>query len=435
MEHKQQLELAQVLKLSPTLLQSMGILQMTTLELADYLQDLALENPVMEETPGARETAWDAFASRVPWLAGERIASGGPAVGEPGRRDREPESLAFFLAEQLDRQGLDQPLLAVCRYLVDLLDDHGRLDPEDLADLTQAGVPEALLEEGVAALQSLDPAGVGARSAGESLALQLKRQPGDHRVALAICEKGLDLLAREQYGALARRLGVPRKQVEAAAQAIRALDPNPVGAWAVQGEIEYLRPDAWVAEIDGTLQVFVNQWDLRPPAAGDPDAVPHRLGGGPRGLFPGEDFGAGAFAGAGAGGDLGPASLYGEPHAGTQGPAVPPGGLSPGLVLWPGGGGGALSPRGPGPHCPAGGGGGFPMSLQRPGIDGTPPGGGHPRGPANGGQVPPGTGTAAVLPEETVKKHPRQQRCRGCFGRGAGGNGSILPPETFLMGE
>ena len=199
MEHKQQLELAQVLKLSPTLLQSMGILQMTTLELADYLQDLALENPVMEETPGARETAWDAFASRVPWLAGERIASGGPAVGEPGRRDREPESLAFFLAEQLDRQGLDQPLLAVCRYLVDLLDDHGRLDPEDLADLTRAGVPEALLEEGVAALQSLDPAGVGARSAGESLALQLKRQPGDHRVALAICEKGLDLLAREPW--------------------------------------------------------------------------------------------------------------------------------------------------------------------------------------------------------------------------------------------
>lgn len=262
MEHKQQLELAQVLKLSPTLLQSMGILQMTTLELEEYLQDLALENPVMEETPGARETAWDAFASRVPWLAGERIASGGPAVGEPGRRDREPESLAFFLAEQLDRQGLDQPLLAVCRYLVDLLDDHGRLDPGDLADLTQAGVPEALLEEGVAALQSLDPAGVGARSAGESLALQLKRQPGDHRVALAICEKGLDLLAREQYGALARRLGVPRKQVEAAAQAIRALDPNPVGAWAVQGETEYLRPDAWVAEIDGTLQVFVNQWDL-----------------------------------------------------------------------------------------------------------------------------------------------------------------------------
>ena len=175
MEHKQQLELAQVLKLSPTLLQSMGILQMTTLELEEYLQDLALENPVMEETPGARETAWDAFASRVPWLAGERIASGGPAVGEPGRRDREPESLAFFLAEQLDRQGLDQPLLAVCRYLVDLLDDHGRLDPGDLADLTQAGVPEALLEEGVAALQSLDPAGVGARSAGESLALQLKR--------------------------------------------------------------------------------------------------------------------------------------------------------------------------------------------------------------------------------------------------------------------
>ena len=139
--------------------------------------------------------------------------------------------------------------------------------------------------------------------------------------------------------------------------------------------------------------------------------------------FSGEDLGAGASAGAGAGGDLGPASLYGEPHAGTQGPAVPPGGLSPGLVLWPGGGGGLSPPRGPGPHCPAGGGGGFPMSLQRPGIDGTPPGGGHPRGPANGGQVPPGTGAAAAyLPEE---KHPGSNAAGGVLGEG-------VPPLGFV---
>ena len=252
MEHKRQLELAQVLKLSPTLLQSMGILQMTTLELADYLQDLALENPVMEETPGPGRPLGTPLPARCPgWPGRDGLRRAGG--GEPGRRDREPESLAFFLAEQLDRKGLDQPLLAVCRYLVDLLDDHGRLDPEDLADLTQAGVPEALLEEGLPPCSPWTRRGWGLGGAGESLALQLKRRPGDHRVALAICEKGLDLLAREQYGALARRLGCPGHP---------GTGPQPRGGVGGQGETEYLRPDAWVAEIDGTLQIFVNQWDL-----------------------------------------------------------------------------------------------------------------------------------------------------------------------------
>ncbi len=124
-----------------------------------------MENPVMEETPGARETAWGRLCQPGA-LAGRGSGDGLRRACWWGTRprDREPESLAFFLVEQLDRQGLEQPLLAVCRYLVDLLDDHGLLDPEDLADLTWAGVPEALLEEGVAALQSLDPAGVGARA-------------------------------------------------------------------------------------------------------------------------------------------------------------------------------------------------------------------------------------------------------------------------------
>lgn len=54
MELTQGMELAQVLKLSPGLLQSMEMLQMNTLELGAYLKELALENPVLEEAePGA----------------------------------------------------------------------------------------------------------------------------------------------------------------------------------------------------------------------------------------------------------------------------------------------------------------------------------------------------------------------------------------------
>lgn len=94
MDPTQTLELAQALKLSPTLLQSMNILQMTTLELSAYLKDLALENPVLEEQEGG--TSWEEFAHQVSWLADQPGPSGGEAVGEPGRIDQETSSLSFL---------------------------------------------------------------------------------------------------------------------------------------------------------------------------------------------------------------------------------------------------------------------------------------------------------------------------------------------------
>ena len=77
MELTQGMELAQVLKLSPGLLQSMEMLQMNTLELGAYLKELALENPVLEEAePGQGQDTWEAFASQVPWL-GDTVFAGG----------------------------------------------------------------------------------------------------------------------------------------------------------------------------------------------------------------------------------------------------------------------------------------------------------------------------------------------------------------------
>lgn len=238
MDPTQTLELAQALKLSPTLLQSMNILQMTTLELSAYLKDLALENPVLEEQEGG--TSWEEFAHQVSWLADQPGPSGGEAVGEPGRIDQETGFLSFLLEEQLDRLKLDQKILAVCRYLVGLLDDRGWLDPA------------------VKTLQSLDPAGIGARNLGECLTLQLDRLPGDAPVARAICAGHLDQLGREAYAAIARELGVSLPQVREAANVIRALDPAPGREEEFSQPVEYVRPDAWVAVIDGELRVFTN---------------------------------------------------------------------------------------------------------------------------------------------------------------------------------
>ena len=111
-------------------------------------------------------------------------------------------------------------------------------------------------------LQSLDPAGLAARSLSECLALQLRRLPGEQELALRLCDH-LNLLARGSYSVLAGKLGCSEAQVKKAAQQIQTLDPNPVGDLAPAPPATlYIRPDAWVAEVEGRLQVFVNHWDL-----------------------------------------------------------------------------------------------------------------------------------------------------------------------------
>lgn len=190
---------------------------------------------------GQGQDTWEAFASQVPWLGDTPWTGQTAQEGDWGRGESPTESLAFLLEEQLARRGLSPELLAVCRYLAGLLDDDGRLDPEDLAGLRTAGVPAELLERGVEVLQSLEPAGVGARSLEECLLLQLRRLPGEHTVAQAICQGHLEELSKEHYGALARRLGVTQRQVEAAAREIRALSPSPVGEGAEPSAVPFIR--------------------------------------------------------------------------------------------------------------------------------------------------------------------------------------------------
>lgn len=262
MAFDQQLFLAQTLKLSPTLLQSMHILQMNTQDLSDYLNDMALENPAMEYDEGPKQPSWAEFTSRIPWLADTHAPGTHAEISaDIGSVSDHTDSLELFLQDQLSRLALTSPLLALCQYLAADLDEHGRLDPSTLAELTKAGVPEDLLAQAVSTLQSLDPPGIAARSLSECLILQLERLPGKHTLAIQLCDH-LDLVAKERYALLAKELSCTKNEILEAIHCIQSLNPNPLIDLPVSEPIQYVRPDAWVAEIDGQLQVFVNQWDL-----------------------------------------------------------------------------------------------------------------------------------------------------------------------------
>ena len=257
MEHQLRLEQ----RLTPQLMQSMEVLQMNSQELLEYVNRAAEENPMLErEEAAVLRSEYEKLRSRVSWLDSHAAASG--EQPETGREDWELESLGAFLRDQLARRHLTKPLMALCEYITRLVDEDGYLQPEDLESLQELNIPQEMTDSALAEVQSLEPAGVAARDLSECLTLQLQRQGIKDPLVLAIVKKYLPQLGRKQYGAIARALGVGEKEVREAEKCIAALEPRPGREFQTREETVYIRPDIFVAELDGTYQVVLNEYYL-----------------------------------------------------------------------------------------------------------------------------------------------------------------------------
>ena len=151
-------ELRQQLKLSPQLLQSMEILQMNSQELLEYLGRLTEENPLLEpeDAPSLRD-AYEELRQKASWIDGgvygATFAHAENAPPERGAADRNLESLAAFLRDQLERRRLPKPLLALSKYIAEMVDEDGYLDDADLEGLRELKIPEPLIRQALDTVQ------------------------------------------------------------------------------------------------------------------------------------------------------------------------------------------------------------------------------------------------------------------------------------------
>ena len=260
-------ELRQELKLTPQLLQSMEVLQMNSQELLDYLNKMSEENPLLEqEDISSLQGAYEELRRKVSWLdagptGGDFLREDG-SLPERGAADRETESLAAFLRDQLDRRQLPKPLLALSRYLTELLDEDGWLSQEDLDGLAELNIPQPLIRQALDTVQSLDPAGVGARDLPECLLLQLDRRGGVSPAVRELVTRFLPELSRKHYGPISRELGLSVEEIQAAEKLIAGLAPHPGQAFQPEEPTVYIRPDVFVVELDGELRVLLNEYYL-----------------------------------------------------------------------------------------------------------------------------------------------------------------------------
>ena len=255
-------EVQQQLKLSPRLLQSMEILRMNTDELAEYLNRVSEENPVMErEETGALAREWEALRRRASWLEGV-TAAGGVAAAERGAPDWETESLSAFLRDQLERLRLPKPLLALCEYFTELLDEEGYLEEADIESVRELGVPEGLIEEALRTLRGLEPAGIAVCSLAERLCMQIERRGGAPEYVTEIIRRFLPEVGKRHYGPICKALGLTKAQARTAAEMIAALEPYPARAFGRPEAARYVRPDLFVVRDGGGLRVIVNEYAL-----------------------------------------------------------------------------------------------------------------------------------------------------------------------------
>lgn len=249
----------QIQTLDQRQIQRLEVLQMSAIELWDYLQELSQENPVVDLADAAppEPDKGDRQLQHLRWLADsdrqnrcyQRDYETDPIarIGVGGGLE---ETLPQFIDRQLDRLGLDGYTARTVSFLASCLDGDGylRTPPDELSG--DSGIPLPLLERGLDILRTLEPAGVGAENLSQCLALQLERS----RVggtALAVVREHLEALARCRYRYIAGKLGVSVNEVLEAQKTIRELDPRPGAVFEQPGQTAYVYPDIFVEAQDG----------------------------------------------------------------------------------------------------------------------------------------------------------------------------------------
>lgn len=307
MKQSIQLRLGQHLTMTPQLQQAIRLLQLSSLELRDEIQEALDSNLMLENAEEAERLAEDASERPTqdpghegPQLDQEQTVSearldreftpddsaipnelpvdsewtdhfDGHAPGGGGEdgdfdifaQQSRSETLQDFLHWQLNLIRLDDTELAIATTIVDAIDPDGYLGQscEELLEvLGDEKLTLAEIETVLHRIQALDPPGVGARDLAECLLIQLRQRPDPSpaaRDAMAICEHCFIALSRNDLDRIQRQLGLTPEAVAAAIVEIRALQPRP-GNLIAESKPDYVIPDVFVRKKDGGWVVELN---------------------------------------------------------------------------------------------------------------------------------------------------------------------------------
>ena len=289
--------MSQQLVMTPQLRQAIQLLQMSSAELEAEITAAIESNPLLEwaedapplQAPSANDAehppadgdgppepgasasgngeadhdVQDHWApGEEPWYQRSGAASDSDDDNDGSDRVANVETLQDHLLWQLHLSHLSERDRRIGMALIDAIDDGGYLR-ESIEAIVEALRPdvEAACDEVLVVLhriQHFDPVGVGARSLGECLAVQLSLLPGDtpgRALAQRICAGALERLPRIGVAGLAQELGCDADDAQQAIELLRSLDPKPGAQVGGISNDAYVMPDCVVWRHQGEWRV------------------------------------------------------------------------------------------------------------------------------------------------------------------------------------
>ncbi len=232
---------------------------------ADALSTAGEAEPALDIDPNSEDFHQDSASDSLGGLDGGLGQSGSTSGSSGEAVDFDSfEGGAPSLHDHLRRQAgecLAGADLAIADQIIDQIDETGWL-LGSLAELARRlSIPLAEAERVLAIIQGFDPAGIGARSLSECLALQA-RDADRYDPAMARLISNLDYLAKGNLAALRRICAVDDEDLADMIRELRGYDPKPGCRFASGERVDAIVPDVFVARRGSAWAVELNSASL-----------------------------------------------------------------------------------------------------------------------------------------------------------------------------
>ena len=264
------LQVKQTQTLSQRMIQSAEILQMTSQELNTYINELALENPVIDivEPPTAEEQResieqqeWlNSFNEENYYLYQRQNNDDDYDFKSSWNINTDDgETLQDYLWSQLITENFTDQETEIIKFMLECLDNKGYLEESTETIASYFGTDTEIVEDLLSDLQALDPSGVCARTLEECLKLQLERRDILTPVLESIIDNCLEMVARNQIPAIARKLRLSPAETAGYCQIIKSLNPKPGVSFSSRDQLRYIIPDVTIVKFKDHFDILLNE--------------------------------------------------------------------------------------------------------------------------------------------------------------------------------
>ncbi|KAB2915926.1 MAG: RNA polymerase factor sigma-54 [Bacteroidetes bacterium] len=299
---KQQLSQKLLQKLSPQQIQFIKLLQLSTQDFEQRVEQEMIENPALEngkdaddadfnqtETENTKEDDFEDIDSEVEkedvfddgdlfdlddYMGGDSDGDGFHLYEESGSDDERKElpiaSTSSFheqLLEQIQASMHDEHEAVLAEQIIGSIEEDGYLRRplgaivNDLAFSMNVETTVEELEKVLHKIQSLEPAGIAARTLQECLLLQLKRKDKvlhpEVTLAIRIINDFFEDFTKKHYEKMLRQLKVKDEDFREAVTLITKLNPKP-GDSGTNIKTQYIVPDFIIVDTDSKLEIVLN---------------------------------------------------------------------------------------------------------------------------------------------------------------------------------